>query len=94
MDIVIGATPYVGAQEKKRKTRQNKVFEGRVLDLRNSRKPYGVPPDGKGERRFKRNGPDPSSSRVLTLLIPDGYSLPMDTGSGNLKVYMRFVPDR
>jgi len=94
MDIVIGATPRVGVQEKKRRGKGSQVLEGRVLDMRDSRKPYGVPPNGTGERRFKRNGPDPSNSRVVTLLIPDGCSLPRDAGSGNLKVFMRFVPDR
>jgi hypothetical protein len=94
MDIVIGATPRVGVQEKKRRGKGSQVLEGRVLDMRDSRKPYGVPPNGTGERRFKRNGPDPSNSRVVTLLVPDGYSLPRDAGSGNLKVFMRFVPDR
>jgi hypothetical protein len=94
MDIVIGATPRVGVQEKKRSTRQDKVVEGRVLDIRHPRKPYGMPPLGKEERRFKKNGPDPSNSRVLTLLVPEGYSIPRNAGSDNLKVYMRFVPDR
>ena len=94
MDIVIGATPYVGAQEKKRRVDQNRVFEGRVLDLRESRKPYGMPPSGKAERRYRQSRPDPARSRVVTLLVPDGVNLPKEAGSGRLKVHMRFVPDR
>ncbi len=94
MDIVIGATPYVGVREKKRKVRQEGAVEARMLNLRYPRKLYGLLPKGQTERRVKRNGPDPTSSRVITLLVPDGYSLPKDAGAGNMKVLMRFVPDR
>ncbi len=94
MEIVIGATPYIGVKEKKRKVRQDGVVEARMLDIRYPRKLFGLLPKGQKERRVKRNVPDPASGRILTLLVPDGYKLPKDAGVGKMKIVMRFVPDR
>ena len=94
MDIVIGSTPYVGNAAKKRKEGADTLIEARMLDMRFPRKPYGTPPNGQQDRRVKRNEPDPANSRIVTLLVPNGYSLPREALSGNLKILMRFVPDR
>lgn len=95
MEIVIGATPYVNPQDRNRRARRSDMIEGRVLNVRGPRKPYGMPPPGgPGERRHRSSPPDPGGGRVITVLIPDGYTLPKDAASNKMKVLMRFVPNR
>lgn len=94
MEIVIGATPYVGLPEKKRKMKKEAVVEARLLAMRQSRRPYGMPRQGEQNRRFRSGAVDPAGSRILTLLVPDSNNLPQDLTSGSYKIFMRFVHDR
>lgn len=91
MDIVIGATSPVKMPKPKDVTGSGNVVEARILNVRSPRRRHGKSPDGNPERR-KNNIPDPASSRVMVLLIPDGDSIPKDIESGKYRVVMRFVP--
>lgn len=94
MEIVIGAVESVGWSQEKHKLQKGTVVEARFLTMRRSRRPYGMPKEGEGNRRFRISGIDPSGSRILTLLIPDGTNLPQDIASGEYKILMRFIHDR
>lgn len=94
MDIIIGNVPPVGAQEKKQRFGNEEIIEARVLNVRYPRKPYGLPPPGRQERRQKNIAPDPIRGKIMTILIPEAYSVPLDAASGKYRIFMRFVSSR
>lgn len=94
MEIVIGAAPYVGLPQKKRRLEREVTVEAKFLAVRHSRQPYGMPRIGEENRRFRLSGLDPAGSRILTLLVPDSSKLPPDIANGGYKILMRFVHDR
>lgn len=94
MEIVIGASPYVGLPEKKRRLAGEAVVEAHFLAMRRPRKPYGMPRQGEQNRRFRISGLDPAGGRILTLLVPDSNNLPKDIASGEYKIFLRFVHER
>ena len=94
MEIVIGAAPYVGIPEKRRRVKKETLVEARFLAMRRSRKPYGMPKEGEQNRRFQISKQDPAGSRILTLLVPNSSNLPQDITNGSYKIFMRFVHER
>jgi len=93
MEIVIGRTPRVGPPPKKTPGTGAGYVEAKVLNVRPPRRRQ-APPPGSDNRKNKKNSSDPASGRVMTLMIPEGYNLPQDIGSGNYRVFLRFVPNR
>ncbi|MBW1698581.1 MAG: hypothetical protein JRH18_11325 [Deltaproteobacteria bacterium] len=93
MEIVIGATAKVGPPPKKAPSPAGGYIEAKVLNVRPPRRRQLNPP-GPNERRHNRSSNDPASGRVMVLLIPEGYNLPPDIGSGNYRIFLRFVPNR
>ncbi len=94
MEIIIGSVPNVGIKEKKRRTESEGLIEAQVLHVRYPRKPYGLPPGGTEDRRQKNVPPDPSRGRIMTILIPEEYSIPQDVASGRYRVLLRFAQNR
>lgn len=62
--------------------------EAELLHIREPRQRV-IGPMGHERRRQPRQ--DPHRGRVLTLLIPDGSSLPKDLNIGKYKVMLRFM---
>jgi hypothetical protein len=94
MEIVIGAAPYVGLPEKKRRLASESSVEAHFLAIRRPRKHYGMPRQGEQNRRFRISGLDPAGGRILTLLVPDSNNLPKDITNGEYKIFLRFVHER
>lgn len=90
MKIVVGPTPSIGAQGPKF-TKTNGFVEARILNVRPLRRRQGSPPSGQSERRTIKRQADPHSSRVMTILVPDGYNIPKDIDSGNYRIAVRFI---
>ena len=93
MEIVIGASPRVGQPGNKAESRGGYV-EAQVLNIRPPRRRREGPRAGQRDRRYKSGGNDPAAGRVVVLMVPDGYSIPKDIGSGNYRVFLRFAPKR
>jgi hypothetical protein len=92
MEIVIGASPRIGQPGKKEASRGAYV-EAQVLNIRSPRR-RRESRAGQPDRRYKGGGHDPAAGRVVVLMVPDGYSIPKDIGSGNYRVFLRFAPKR
>jgi len=92
MEIIIGAIPRISPSKSKPIPRRGGHIEARVLNIRPTRKRYGKHPGNGKERRGKHQVPDPAGGRVVTLLIPEGYTIPPDLDSGNYRVFLRFSP--
>jgi hypothetical protein len=93
MDIVIGATPRVGPPPHKTSSVGSGFVEAKVLNVRPPRRRQVQPP-GPNDRRHDKKSSDPASGRVMVLLIPEGYNLPQDIGSGNYRIFLRFAPNK
>ena len=93
MEIVIGAVQRVGQPARKAETR-GAVVEAQVLNIRAPRRRRDGPRDGQPDRRDRGSAHDPASGRVIVLLVPEGYEIPQDLGSGNYRVFLRFAPKR
>ncbi|HIJ56261.1 MAG TPA: hypothetical protein HPQ03_09060 [Deltaproteobacteria bacterium] len=93
MEIVIGATSWVGAPSKQASAAGGGYIEARVLNVRPPRRRQERAPN-QGDRRTKKNAVDPASGRVMTLMIPEGYTIPRDIESGNYRIFLRFVAQR
>ena len=91
MEIVIGATPRVGAPLKSTPAAGGGYVEATVLNVRPPRRRQERAPN-QGDRRTKKNAVDPASGRVMTLMIPEGYNIPRDIESGNYRIFLRFAP--
>jgi hypothetical protein len=94
MDIVIGPTSSVGTPGRKGVANGGEAVEAKVLSIRPPRQRSGKPPVGEDERRNGKYQDDPSSGRVMVLLVPEGYKVPRDVESGNYRIFLRFVPRR
>jgi len=92
MEIVIGAAPRVGQPLNKAESRGSYV-EAQILNIRPPRR-RREPRVGQPDRRYKGGGHDPAAGRVVVLMVPDGYNIPKDIGSGNYRVFLRFAPKR
>jgi hypothetical protein len=93
MEIVIGAAPRVGQPNQPVDTRGGFV-EAQVLNIRPPRRRRDGPRTGHPDRRDRSHEHDPASGRVLLLLVPEGYHVPKDLGTGNYRVFLRFAPKR
>lgn len=93
MEIVIGAAPRVGPPPKKKSPAGAGYVEAKVLNVRPPRRRQSRLP-GESDRRNNQNANDPASGRVMVLMIPEGYNLPQDIGSGNYRIFLRFVPQK
>jgi hypothetical protein len=92
MEIVIGASPRVG-QPGKKETSRGGYVEAQVLNIRAPRR-RRESRAGQPDRRYRGSGHDPAAGRVVVLMVPDGYNIPKDIGSGNYRVFLRFAPKR
>ena len=92
MEIVIGAAPRVG-QPGRNETPRGAFVEAQVLSIRAPRR-RRESRDGQPDRRYRKGGNDPAAGRVVVLMVPDGYNIPKDIGSGNYRVFLRFAPKR
>lgn len=92
MEIVIGAISRVGPPGPKTAEMRAGTVEAKLLNVRQPRRRQGRPPTGQADRRGGKTSPDPSSGRVVVLLIPEGYSLPKDIDEDNYRILLRFVP--
>ena len=93
MEIVIGATPRVGPPPQKTSSVGGGFVEAKVLNVRPPRRRQAQPP-GSNDRRHNKKSSDPASGRVMVLLIPEGYNIPQDIGSGNYRIFLRFAPNK
>jgi hypothetical protein len=92
MEIVIGASPRVG-QPGKKETSRGGYVEAQILNIRAPRR-RREPRAGQPDRRYRGGSHDPAAGRVVVLMVPDGYNIPKDIGSGNYRVFLRFAPKR
>lgn len=91
MEIVIGSATPVGPPPKKGAGPRD-FIEARMLHVRPPRRRRGHVPAGQKDRRGGKNTVDPVGSRVMVLLVPDGFRIPQDIDSGNYRVFVRFAP--
>ncbi len=87
VDIIIGSVQPVSPPVNKPDPAAG-TFEGEILNIRAPRQAI-TSPDGKERRKQFRQ--DPHNGQVLTLLIPDGASLPKDLDGRKYKVVLRFM---
>ena len=87
VDIVIGQVQPVGPPVKKNDTNSITV-EAEILNVRPPRKQITRPA---GKERRKQFRQDPHNGQVLTLLVPNGTTLPKDLDGKKYKVVMRIV---
>lgn len=92
MEIVIGATNYVGTNSMRSGTRSGDNIEAQVLNVRNPRKNLVNPPEGKNHRKNGMIKLDPTNGCVMTILVPNGYRLPDDISTGKYRVFLRLAP--
>ena len=91
MEIVIGKASPVGPPPKKG-AGAGDFIEARMLHVRPPRRRRGNAPTGAKDRRGNLKSLDPVGSRVMVLLVPDGFRIPQDIDSGNYRVFIRFAP--
>ena len=88
MEIIIGAPPSIGVPfPEKTKANNSGLIEATLLNVRQPRR--GIAGPSGMERRGKKSQ-DPVKGRVLTIMVPDGASLPKDIDTGNYRVMLRF----
>ena len=90
MEIIIGSIPPL-PQQRPKKTQAHQtgpVIAAQLLHVRPPRKGIAGP---SGMERRKKPTNDPSSGRVLTILVPDGRQLPADIDSAVYDVSLRFT---
>ncbi|MCF8067022.1 MAG: hypothetical protein K9L30_00400 [Desulfobacterales bacterium] len=92
MEIVIGATSYVGTNNVRSDGRGGENIEAQVLNVRQPRKNLVNPPEGENHRKNGMIKLDPANGRVMTILVPNGYRLPEDISTGKYRVFLRFAP--
>jgi len=93
MEIIIGATPRVGAPPKQTPKAGGSYVEAKVLNVRPPRRRQERAP-GQGDRRTDKNAVDPVGGQVMTLMIPEGYTIPRDIQTGSYRIFLRFVSQR
>lgn len=91
MRIVIGDAPRVGPTGQYRPDQGTALVEARLLDIRKPRKQRGQPPVGQTERRESGDSTDSPTGQVITLFIPEGHRIPRGVGSGDYRIFLRFV---
>lgn len=87
VDIIIGAVQPTGPPVNKQEPTQTTV-EAEILNVRPPRKRVTRP---SGEERRKEYRQDPHNGQVVTLLVPNGMTLPKDLDGKKYKVVMRIM---
>ncbi len=87
MEIIVGSIPPLGQKASPANPSSSKFVEAKVLHVRPPRKGIAGP---SGMERREKKARDPRRGRVLTIMVPDGDTLPKDIDKGNYKVIMRF----
>ena len=87
VDIIIGSIEPI-TPSPSHKQPSSAPLEAELLHIREPRQRVIGP---KGEERRRQPRQDPQRGRVLTLLIPDGASLPKDLDIRKYKVLLRFM---
>ncbi len=87
VDIIIGSIEPI-TPSPPRPQPSAAPLEAELLHIREPRQRV-IGPLGQERRRHPRQ--DPHKGRVLTLLVPDGSSLPKDMDIRDYKVLLRFI---
>ncbi|PID71576.1 MAG: hypothetical protein CSB34_06805 [Desulfobulbus propionicus] len=87
VDIIIGTVQPSGPPVTKPEPAQTTV-EAEILHVRPPRKRVSRPD---GDERRKQYRQDPHNGQVLTLLVPNGMTLPKDLDGKKYKVVMRIM---
>ncbi len=87
VDIIIGAIQPAGPATSKPATPAGTI-EAELLNVREPRQTITGPA---GEERRKQFRQDPANGRVLTVLVPNGTTLPKNLDGRNYKVMLRFM---
>ena len=87
VDIIIGPVPPSGPPANK-PSQPGAPIEAQILNIRDPRRTR-VGPDG--EERRKEFRQDPVNGRILTILVPNGISLPKNLDGKQYKVLLRFM---
>jgi hypothetical protein len=87
VDIIIGSIAPAGLPTSKPPASGTPV-EAELLHVREPRQRIVGP---LGQERRKQQRRDPQNGKVLTLLIPEGASLPKDLDVKKYKVLLRFM---
>jgi len=87
VDIVIGAIQPIGPLGNKPATTDGSI-EAELLNIRKPRHAISGPT---GKERRKQFRQDPVNGRVLTVLVPNGTTLPKDLDARRYKVMIRFM---
>lgn len=88
MEIIIGSVPPLGGQNRKPQEKNVITVQGELLHARQPRKGIAGP---SGMERRGRRVKDPVKGRVLTVMIPDGSTLPADLDSARYEVVLRLI---
>lgn len=88
MEIIVGSIPPLQPQNPKTPERSTNVIEAQLLHVRPPRKGIAGP-SGK-ERRTKAVN-DPTTARILTIMVPDGRLLPADLDAEKYEVSLRLI---
>lgn len=89
MKIKIGEKTSVKQQRDTPTRSVSGSLESTFLSVRSPRKRGGR---RSVEQHGSQEGLDTDNSRVLSLLVPEGYKIPQDIESKKYKIFLRFVP--
>lgn len=87
VDIIIGPVSPVGPPVNKPNS-PGAPIEAQILHVRNPRKNRIDPAGGERRKEFRQ---DPINGRILTILVPNGVSLPKNLDGKQYKVLLRFI---
>ncbi|MBM9536930.1 hypothetical protein [Desulfobulbus alkaliphilus] len=87
VDIIIGSIEPLGSPTSKPPVTGG-LIEAELLNVRNPRQRISGP---RLQERRRQPRSDPHKGKVLTLLIPDGTTLPKDLDGKQYKVLLRFM---
>jgi hypothetical protein len=88
MEIIIGSIPPLQQQPQKKAQTKSGHIEAQLLHVRPPRKGIAGP---SGMERRNKQASDPSTGRVLTIMVPDARQLPADIDSARYDVSIRLI---
>lgn len=88
MEIRLGSLPPLQSQSQKGNKKSSQPIEAQILHVRPPRKGVAGP---SGMERRNKEVRDPSTARVLTIMVPDGTQLPADLDQVRYDLILRFV---
>ncbi len=94
MEIVIGAAvPFQKIDVRKEKEKlPGKIVEAKLVSERSPRKKRGSLSTEFIERRESTESVDPLGSRILTLMVSEGYEIPKNFDLNSYRIFLRFAP--